>query len=103
MMQSLSTRIAVPAGFFALVSVALLSFFLIREQREQALSEVVHGSENISEAVLASLDHDMRTNQRDGVRQLIEELGKSAGIQRIRIFNMKGEVAYSSIPSEVGT
>lgn len=99
---SLSTRIAVPAGFFTLASVALLSFFLIREQREQVLGEVVHGSENIAEAVLLSLDHDMRVNRTDGVRELIEALGKHADIEQIRIFNKDGAIAYSSRPQEVG-
>ena len=101
-LHSLSTRIAVPAGFFALVSVALLSYILIREQRTQLLGEAVHGSENIAEAVLLSLDQDMKVNQRDGVRELIEALGRHAGIENIRIFNKLGEISYSSRPDEVG-
>jgi two-component system NtrC family sensor kinase len=102
MRQTLSTRIAIPAGFFALVSVGLLSFILIRAQREQVLAEVVHGSENIAEAILLSLDRDMRTNSRAGVNELIEALGQHADIDRIRIFNKDGEIAYSSAPNEIG-
>ena len=44
---TLSTRVAVTAGFFVLASVAGFSFLLIRAQREQVLAEVVHGSESI--------------------------------------------------------
>ena len=101
-LHTLSTRIAIPAGFFALISVGVLSFILIRAQREQVLEEVVHGSDNIAEAVLLSLDHDMRVNSREGVRDLVEALGRHAGIESIRIFNKNGEIAYSSRPEEVG-
>jgi two-component system NtrC family sensor kinase len=100
--RTLSGRIAVPAGFFALISVALLSFILIRAQREQVLAEVVHGSESIAEAILLSVDHDMRVNRRDGVREMIEALGGHAGIEGIRIFNKDGRVSFSSRPEEVG-
>ena len=70
--RTLSTRVAVPAGLFALVTVALLSVVHIRGLREQALAEVVHGSESIGEAVLLSIDRDMRVNRRDGVREMVE-------------------------------
>ncbi len=101
-LRSLSTRIAVPAGFFALVSVALLAFVLIRAQREQVVSEVVHGSESVSEAILLSLDHDMRQNRRERIQELVETLGRHDNIERIRLFNKDGRISYSSRPEEVG-
>jgi two-component system NtrC family sensor kinase len=100
--STLSTRIAVPAGFFALVSVGLLSFILIRAQREQVLAEAVHGSESIAEAILLSLDHDMRVNRREGVREMLEAVARHEGIERIRILNKDGRISYASRPEEVG-
>ena len=100
--QSLSTRIALPAGFFALVSVGLLSFVMVRVQREQMLGEVVRGSESIAETILLSLDHDMRVNRRDGVKELIEAVGRHAGIEGIRVFNKDGRISFSSRAAEVG-
>ncbi|MGD2068202.1 MAG: ATP-binding protein [Gemmatimonadota bacterium] len=91
-----------PAGFFVLVSVALLSFILIRAQREEMLAEVVHGSESIAEAILLSLDRDMRLNRREEVREIIETVGGHAGIHEIRLFNKDGVISYSSNPEEVG-
>jgi two-component system NtrC family sensor kinase len=101
-LRSLSTRIAIPAGFFALVSVAVLAFVLIRAQREQVLNEVVHGSESVSEAILLSLDHDMRQNRRERIQELVETLGRHDNIERIRLFNKDGRISYSSLPAEVG-
>jgi len=94
--------VAVTAGFFVLVSVAGLSFLLIRSLREEVLAEVVHGSESIAQAILLSLDRDMRMNQSEGVRELVEAVGQHAGISSVRIYNKDGRVSYSSRPEEVG-
>ena len=100
---SLGTRIALPAGLFTLVSVGLLSFTLIREQRQQAQREVVAGSENIARAIMLSVDHDMRANERERVQSLIAALGRHEDIRYIRIFNKDGAISFSSKPDEIGT
>ena len=99
---SLGTRIAVPAGLFTLASVALLAFTLIREYRREVQREVVLGSENIAEAILLSLDRDMRLNERAGVEEIIAAFSRHEDIEYIRIFNKDGEITFSSRPSEVG-
>ncbi|HEX9106921.1 MAG TPA: HAMP domain-containing protein, partial [Longimicrobiales bacterium] len=101
-LRSLSTRIAVSAGFFVLLSVAALAFVLIRTQREQMLSEVVHGSESIAEAILLSTERDMRVNRREGVQELLMAEGRHAGIESIRIFNKEGRISFSSRVGEEG-
>jgi len=101
-LKTLSTRIAVPAGFFVLVSVALLASILIRAQREQTFAEILHGSESIAEALSLSIDHDMRVNHRDGVREVIDAVGTHSGIDAVRLLNKDGKISYSSRGEEVG-
>ena len=101
-LRTLSLRIAVPAGFFALISVALLSLLLIRSQREQILAEAIHGSESIAETIRLSVDHAMRSNRREGIREIIESVGRHAGIDGVRLFNKEGRISYSSREDEVG-
>ncbi len=101
-LRTLSTRIAFPAGFFALVSMGVLSAMLIRSQREQVLSEVVRSSESIAGAIGQSIDSDMRLNHRQGVRQMMEAVGNHEGVEGIRLFNKEGRITYSSRPGEEG-
>jgi two-component system NtrC family sensor kinase len=101
-LRTLSTRIAVPAGFFVLASFAAFSVLLIRTQREQALAEAIHGSENVAEIINLSLHHDMRVNRRDGVAELVRSVGEHLDVDVIRVFNKDGVIAYSSRPDEVG-
>ncbi len=100
---TLSTRIALPAGFFALVSVAALSFLLIRAQRESALDEAILGSESLAETILLTIEHEMRVNERDAIREVVASVGEQEGIEGVRILNKDGGISFSSDPSDVGT
>lgn len=102
MPRTLSTRIALLAGFLALGGVATLSFILIREQRNHILAEVVHSSESVAETIRLSINHDMLGNRRDGVREVIESVGGHSGIADVRLINKEGRIAYSSRAEEVG-
>jgi two-component system NtrC family sensor kinase len=100
--RTLGTRIALPAGFFALVSVGALSFFLIRTQRENALEEAKLGSESLAETIYLTIGHEMRVNRRDAIRETVEAVGRQEGIEGVRIFNKDGKISFSSKPEEVG-
>lgn len=101
-LRTLSARIAAPAGFFTLVSVVALSTHLIRSQREQALLEAIHTSENIAEIIHLSLDHEMRVNDRDAIQEMLHSVGEQLDVESVRIYNKDGVVAYSSSPEDVG-
>jgi two-component system NtrC family sensor kinase len=100
--RTLSTRIALPAGFFALVSVATLSYFLIRTQREHALDEAILGTESVGETILLTIEHEMKGNEREAIRQIVENVGQQEGIESVRIFNKDGRISFSSSPADVG-
>jgi two-component system NtrC family sensor kinase len=100
--HTLSTRVAVAAGGFTLVSVALLSLFLIRSQREQVLAEVTHGSEGLAGAIALSIHRDMELNHREGVQQTLETVARESGIAQVRLYNKDGTISFSSDSSEVG-
>lgn len=100
--QTLSTRVAVAAGFFTLVSVAVLSFLLIRSQRQQVLSEVTHGSEGLAGAIALSIHRDMQLNHREGIRETLRMVAQDTGIASVRLFNKDGTISFSSEPKEVG-
>jgi two-component system NtrC family sensor kinase len=98
----LSARIAAPAGFFTLVSVAALSVLQIRSQREQTLQEAIHGSENIAEIIQLSLHHEMAINRRDELTEMLLSVGAQLDLETVRIYNKDGVISFSSRESEVG-
>lgn len=101
--RTLSSRIALPAGFFALAIVAVLSSLLIREQRQNALEEAVLGSESIAETILLTTAHEMRANERESIQAMVDAVGHQTGVVNVRILNKDGEITYSSRGEEIGT
>jgi len=100
--RTLGARIALPAGFFVLVSIAALSFLLIRTQRRNALEEAKLGSESLAETIYLTISHDMRINRRDAIRETVEAVGRKEGIESVRIYNKDGRISFSAKPEEVG-
>lgn len=100
--RTLGARIALPAGFFVLVSIAVLSYLLIRTQRSNALAEAKLGTESLAETIYLTIQHDMRINRRDAIRETVEAVGRQAGIESVRIYNKDGKISFSSKPEEVG-
>ena len=100
--RTISTRISLFAGGLALVGVSTLSFILIRAHRVQVIEEVVHGCDSVAETIRLSITHDMLMNTPDGVRQVIQSVGKHSAIEGIRLFNKEGKITYSSRPEDVG-
>ena len=100
--RTLGARIALPAGFFALVSIAVLSFLLIRTQRQNGLEEAILGSQSLAETIYLTIAHEMRINRRDAIRETVEAVGRQEGVEGVRIFNKDGKISFSSRPEEVG-
>ncbi len=101
-LRTLGTRIAVFAGLLTAGGLASLSTVLVREQRTQILEEAVMGSQAIASAILLSFEHATRTNQREYLAALVTSAGEHEWVERVRLFNAEGEIAFSSVPDEVG-
>jgi two-component system NtrC family sensor kinase len=101
-LRTLSTRIALPAGLFTLASVGVLSWALIRSQRANVLAEAVLGSQGIGETILLAIEHEMRVNERDALRDVLRTVGGSEGIESVRLYNKQGWISFSSDSAEVG-
>ena len=100
--RTVGTRIAFLAGFLTLGGAVTLSFILIRSQRRSMLAEVVHGSDAVAEAIRLAIGHDMMANRSEGIQAVIEAVGEHVGVERVRLIDKQGEIAYSSRVEEVG-
>jgi len=100
--RTLSTRVAFLAGFLTLGGAITHSYILIRSQRRSILAEVVHGSENLAEAVRLAIGYEMLANRSEAIQDAIQAVGDHAGVARVRLIDKKGRISYSSRPSEIG-
>ena len=100
--QQLSRRFSVflfsVLGGASLVFLALFMYLYneeIAEERSQA-------SHSVSLLLKSSLELAMLKRDLEGLRSIINELGKQAEIEEVRILNLKGQVRFASRPESLG-
>jgi len=90
--------IASTAAFFT-----LFGYINLRMERTHSEDLVKQSAERVSDVILRSARYEMMHNDRDALRNAVQELGSEPGIRRIRIFNKDGRVTLSTDKREVDT
>ena len=84
------------AAFFA-----LFGGINLRLERKNSMDLVQQSADSITDVIRRSTHYEMLRNDRDALRNVIQELGTQPGITRIRIFSHDGRIAVSTDPTEI--
>jgi two-component system NtrC family sensor kinase len=88
--------IASTAAFFS-----LFGFINLRSERGHFQGQVEQSANRIADVIVRSTRYQMLKNDTDGLKNIVQELGSDSGIQRIRIVNHAGRIAYSTDTQEM--
>jgi len=91
------TVIVSTAAFFA-----LFGGINLRLERRNSMDLVKQAADRVTDVIRRSTRYEMMRNDRDALRNVIQELGTEPGIQRIRIFNSEGRITLSTDAAETG-
>lgn len=90
--------------FLALSIVTVSSAWLFVRHRQQDLQNVVASNvTQIADIVVASTRYAMLMNKRVIAENIIEDIGKQKGIERLRVIAKDGTIVHSNVKSEVDT
>ncbi|MBI5016266.1 MAG: HAMP domain-containing protein [Deltaproteobacteria bacterium] len=103
MSMSLITKLTVTISLVLLLVIAPFAYLNIKSLKELMLRETVTGVDSLSETIIRTTHYQMLENDRDRVRQVIEEVGSQKGIENIRMINKDGLVIFSTDRAETGT
>ena len=78
-------------------------YFLIHFQEKELLRNSVKYGHSFVDFVEKSTRYGMLTFQQLLIQQTIEAIGSAEGIVKIRMFDGRGKIAYSSVKEEKGT
>jgi two-component system, NtrC family, sensor kinase len=101
--KSLAGKLIVAMGLVVFVGGGLSWYWLISQNRRTLMSNAVEYTSSYSDLVKKSVRYNMLTFNRVPIQHTIEGIASSEGIRRIRIFDSKGKVFYSSRRAEIGT
>jgi len=99
---SLAAKLAISVIVSTAAFFALFGGINLRLERKNSMELVQQSADRVTDVIRRSTHYEMLRNDRDALRNIIQELGTEPGIQRIRIFNSEGRITVSTDASEVG-
>jgi two-component system NtrC family sensor kinase len=97
----IGVRIAMAVGLVTVLTIGILATLMLSQQRRELTSQITHNADLLSETVKTSARDAMLENHRETLRRQIEAIGRLEQMERVRVFNKEGRIAYSSDPAEV--
>jgi len=99
--HSLGTKLIIFMLSGMVVIFALLGYGALHLHRRHLENSTLIAAERLSDTLKRSAEYSMMHNDREGLHQLINRVGKESGIVRIRIIDQNGTVNYSTEPHEI--
>jgi two-component system NtrC family sensor kinase len=101
--KSLAGKLIVAMGLLIFVGGGMSWYWLISQNRKNLMSDAIEYTSSYSDLVKKGVRYSMLTFNRVPIQHTIESMASSEGIRRIRIFDSKGTVFYSSRRGEIET
>src|SRR3954469_726683 len=99
--HSLGAKLVILMLTAMVIIFALLGYGTLRLHRRHLENSTLAAAERLSDTLKRSAEYSMMHNDREGLHQLINRVGKEPGIVRIRIIDQTGVVNYSTEPREI--
>ncbi len=100
--NNLKLRVSVYLFVTLSVATVLTALLFLKHRQEDLQSVVASHVTQIADIVVASTRYTMLLNKRDIAEQIIEDIGKQKGIERLRVISKDGTIIHSNRKSEVG-
>ncbi len=83
-------------------AVIALPIYIVDRQQEQLQAEIARHVTQVAEIIVKSTRYAMLTNEREMAEKIIEDIGRQAGIERVRVLTKDGTIIHSNRRSETG-
>jgi len=101
--NSLSSKLVILLTASMAAIFGLFGYLNIRLHRRHLQDSALANVERVSDVIKRNASYFMLRNQRDGLYQIIRDMGNEPGMVRVRIINPEGRISFSSDPSEINT
>lgn len=99
--HSLGTKLILFLLSAMVVIFAILGYGALHLHRQHLENSTLMSAQRLGDMLKRSAEYSMLHNDREGLHQLINTVGKEPGIVRVRIIDNEGVVNYSSQPKDI--
>ncbi len=101
--MNIVSKLIVFIGISLLIVITAWAYFIINYQNEKLMTHMISDADRLTETIRLGTHYAMTLNSRDDINQIIKNIGKQEGLERIHIYNKAGQVKFSNIMAEVNT
>jgi len=102
MFRTLTVRAVVPVAMAITGFVVVCCLLLYTTMKEDLTRSAVEQEKSLAGTVIKSARYTMLNADREGLRNIVSNVGEGRGVSYVRLLNNKGIVAFSSREAEVG-
>ncbi len=99
---SLARKLIITVTMIIFIGGGISWLLLINKARTNLISNAINYTASHSDLLKKSIRYSMLTFHRDAIQQTIEHISSEKDIKKIRIFDSRGKVFYSSVHNEIG-
>lgn len=100
--HNLKLKISLYLAIVLAVSMALFTTLFLWHREEDLQSVISAHVTQVADLIVASTRHTMLVNERDVAEEILNDIAKQKGIERVRVINKEGTIIHSNRKSEVG-
>lgn len=103
MLRSFAAKAIVPPALAVTGFVIVCCILLYSVIKTDMLNDTIQHETNLADTIVKSARYAMLKDDRETLRNIIDNVGQQKGVEQVRIFNKKGVVAFSAHHPEVNT
>ena len=100
--QSLAAKLIIALGSLVLIGAGISWYVLIDTARKNLLTDAIRYAASYSDLIKRSTRQGMLTFHREDIQHILESIGSREDIKKLRIFDSRGRIFYSSQKNDIG-
>ncbi len=97
----LSVKLTLIILSILLINLAVYTFYTLSVLKKDLTEASSQNAYNMSDVIKKSTRYSMLLNRRQDIYEIINTIGKEAGVVKIRIYNKQGRISYSTDSTEI--
>jgi histidine kinase len=101
--RRLASKLIFTVGMTLLITISTWAYFNTNYQEKKLMGNILVGTDRLTNTIKLGTHYAMMLNSRDDINQIINNIGRQAAIETIRIYNKDGQIKFSNRTAEVET
>ncbi len=100
--NTLAGKLIIAIGLLIIIGSGISWYILLNTAKRNLINNAIKNTASYSDLIKKSTRYSMLTFHRESIKQTINSVGSAENIKKVRIFDNKGKIFYSSLHEEIG-